>query len=265
MEAAVFFDLDGTWYRKQLFLDIIKGCVVAGIMPAVVLQLAEEEYILAKQRKIPYEDFIRKQVRAYQDEQRMRNIRVSDFSHVCRRVIQSKGHEVHVFTRELAHASKSIGVRRVIVSGSPHQAVQEFALLNDIQIFLGTEHPIDENNCFTGGAPVEHALNKKKALEELSAKHALHLMSSCAIGDSRADAAMFETVGYPICFNPEKKLLTMARTNRWPVVIEEKNTIMVFRPNSKGRLLEVPLTQILPERLAQCLSERLAATGWYSP
>ncbi len=265
LEAAGFKDLDGTWFRKQLFVAWIEELVRAGLMPQLVLDIPEKERDLAKQRKIPYDDYIWKQVRAYQDHGRMRGIRVEDAKFCARRAIERKGHEVHVFTRELSAASKDVGIRRVIVSGSPYQVVEEFALINDIKLFMGTEHPFDKKGFFTGGKPIQHFLDKAKAVRTLAAAHRLDLRGSYAIGDSSSDAPMFEVVRYPICFNPEVKLRPIARKKRWPIIIEEKNCIFAFRPGKDGRLKEIPLARILPGALAARLSERLIATGWYKP
>ena len=264
-EAAGCFDLDGTWYRKQLFEGLIDVCIEAGIMENIVMMKVAELRSHAKQRKIPYDEYIWTLVRAYQDNFRLRGVRVSDMRWCAEEMIRRKGNEVHVFTRELSAAAKDVGMRRVILSGSPLQVVEAFALANDIKIFLGTEHPYDKKGYFTGGEPMQHFLHKDQALKRIAREHKIDLSRSFAIGDSRSDGDMLNVVRYPICFNPEQKLWPMARKNRWPVVIEEKNFITVYRPDKDGRLKEVPLTRVLPHPLALRLGERLKETKWYQP
>ena len=264
-EAGGFYDLDGTWFRGQMFVYFIEECVKAHIMPSIVLKLAAKELDLAKQRKIPYEEYIRKQVSAYCDLERMKDIRVQDVRECAKATIERMGNRVHVFTRELASASLDVGIRRVIVSGSPHQVVEEFAKVNNIHMYLGTEHPFTKRNgveYFTGGEAITHFMRKDIALKNLSKQHHLDLERSYAIGDSIVDAAMFRVVKYPICFNPERKLAPLARENRWPIVIEEKNLNFIFRPDENGKLVEVSLSDILPESLAGRLKVRLQEAGW---
>jgi phosphoserine phosphatase len=257
-------DVDGTWYRKQLFEALIDVCVDMGVMPRLVPAMVEKERTLAKRREIPYDDFIWKLVRAYQDHERLRGVRVADLTLCAQRLMEGRGGEVHVFTRELALAAHDVGMQRAIISGSPLQAIQEFARVNGIRTYLGTEHPYDAEGYFTGGRPLQHFLHKDRAVLRLAIEHGFDLERSFAIGDSISDADMFRLVGHPICFNPEAKLWPLARAHRWPVVMEVKNAITIHRADARAAMHEVPLSEVLPGPLAARLTARLVATGWYT-
>jgi HAD superfamily phosphoserine phosphatase-like hydrolase len=58
---------------------------------------------------------------------------------------------------------------------------------------------------------------KGRALQEVAARHHLDLARSYAYGDSTADCAMLESVGYPEAVNPSRGLTHAARKRGWPV------------------------------------------------
>lgn len=256
-KPAVFFDLDGTWFRWQLFHEWIMAAVRLNILPGIVLEYAHAEYLAYKQRRGSFSTWVNRQVEAYQSGGRLKGVRVDDAMCVAESVIRTKGDEVHVFTRELSLAARDAGMHRAVISGSIREMVAAFAKANDIHIFLGTEHP-SENGVFTGGPQEEWCAKKAAAVRHLELLHGLDLSGSAAIGDSSSDIPMLESVRYPICFNPNQSFLEEARKRQWPVVREKKDVILIFKPDENGRLHEVPLADILPADLAKCLSARLA-------
>lgn len=259
--SAVFFDLDGTWFRWQFFHEVIKQLVVEGLMEQIVLTVADESLQKYLDRRGSFDDWAAQQVNAYQDDDRLCGIRLQDALNAARKVVRDKGSREHVFVRELSNAAHDVGIHRAIISGSMHEAVQAFAEARGIEIFLGTEQPHAKGR-YVGGASKQWCLEKDRALLHLASLHDLDLSASIAIGDSATDIKMFDNVAWPICFNPNDKLLRVARQKRWPIVIEKKDVDVIFKSDHIGRLVETKLDEILPPVLADNLRGRLRDRVW---
>ncbi len=256
-KAAVFFDIDGTWLRWQLFDEWIRLAIEYGILPKIVHEYVAEERRLYQTREAPFSQFVDALIDAYQREGRLKGIRVSDAQLVAKRVMEQKGKYVHVFTRELAHAAQEAGMLCAVISGTFTPAVEAFAKANGIDVFYGTEHP-QENGFFTGGKPIVWANKKDEVVRNIAREHRVDLRVSAAIGDSLSDVKMLELVGYPICFNPERALLDWARANQWPVVWEKKNVITYFQTEvGSEELREQQLKQILPLALIDLMAQKI--------
>lgn len=256
--TPVFFDVDGTLVRWQLFADYVEAMARYGLFPRIVTAMAEDGLRAYKEREGRFRVFVERQVEAYQSGGRMRGIRVSDAEWVAKKLIEKKGKRVHVFTRELALAAADVGMRRALISGSPVEVVRAFAEAFGISIYLGSEHP-HFNGVFTGGEAKEWVKDKCAAVSHLVRVHDFDLTGAVAIGDSTSDVDMFECALYPVCFNPTRDLLAVARARCWPVVIERKDVRAIFVPDEHGRLAEATCSDILPVMLAEALDKRLAS------
>jgi phosphoserine phosphatase len=150
----LFSDVDGTLMRWQLFYYLIAGMVEHGLFPRVVLTRASAALEAYRNREGSFRTFIDHALRAYQDEQRMKGIRVSDVCFVANEVMDLYHKQVHVFTRELLHVAKEHGFKTAFISGSPTEAVECLAMRYDVDVCIGTDHP-HENGFYTGGQPKE--------------------------------------------------------------------------------------------------------------
>lgn len=254
--SAAFFDIDGTWHRRQLFFYWIRVAVEMGILPKVVLSYAEDALHAYEKRNVPWVVFVERQVKAYQGDGRLKGIRVQDAQEVARVAIERYGQKTHVFTRSLNLAAKQAGFKTVAISGSLTEIVEVFCRQNNIDHWLGTRHPT-ENGRYTGESPEEWASQKDQAVNLLAEQHGLDIAGSLAIGDSDSDIKMLELVRYPLCMNPNSRLLAEARQRNWPIIFEKKDVIALFRPNSQGRLVEVGLSEVLPITIAGLLKDAI--------
>lgn len=255
LQPAVFFDLDGTWFRWQLFDEWIKKMIKLGVFPKIVYAKAKKQRLDYLNREGKFSAWVRKQVEAYSEY--MRGVKVTDAKFAAHQVIVDKAKRIHVFTRELAEAAKQAGYRRVIISGSPQAVVEAFAEANGISTFLGTEHE-EWDGVYTGGVTKEWVKDKAEAVKDQAAKHGIDLARSVFIGDSFTDHRGAEQVGYRICFNPEKRLRDLALERGWLVVVEKKDCLHVYcRMGGVDRLVQ--LDEYLPGELARPLIDRLVA------
>jgi HAD superfamily hydrolase (TIGR01490 family) len=253
---AVFFDLDGTWFRWQLFDEWIRAMIREGLLPELVYSLAKKERQAYQDREGPFSAWVWKQVAAYSGDKRMAGIKVGDAKFVAHRVIEEKGRRVHVFTRNLSEAAKEAGYHRAIISGSPREVVAAFAEANGISIFLGTEFEEGEGR-YTGVVKKEWVNDKTEAVKYQTKLYDIDLPKSVAIGDSFGDHKMLELVGFPICFNPEKKLRDLALERGWLIVVEKKDCLHMYlrRPGDDCPRV-VGLDDYLPAVIARNLKQR---------
>lgn len=253
-QPAVFFDLDGTWFRWQLFDEWVRAMIREGLFPEIVYSLTRKERLAYQNRAGKFSDWVWKQVAAYSAY--MKGVRVEHAKFVAHQVIEEKGERVHVFTRNLSEAAKDASYRRIIISGSPHAVVEAFAEANGINAFLGTEHE-ERDGFYTGVTKKEWVLDKTEAVKLLAAMHDIDLAKSVAIGDSFGDHKMLELVGFPICFNPEKKLRDLALERGWLIVVEKKDCLhMYLRRPGEDQARIVSLDGYLPEIISLMLEQR---------
>ncbi|MFA4954759.1 MAG: haloacid dehalogenase-like hydrolase [Patescibacteria group bacterium] len=260
LSPAAGFDLDGSWLRDQGFHLLIKKMVELGIMPRIVLARAEEAYCKWKNREGLFAEFVDSQVRAYQDEGRMRGIRVFDVEFAAHEVVRECGKLVHVFTEALHLATKSVPRQCFIISGSPVELVREFAASKEVYLCLGTEHP-REGGFYTGGKSHEWVSDKKAGVEYIVEKNDLNLGDMTYIGDSMGDVPVLRLVSHPICINPEHRLTVEAAKNGWPVIVEKKDMLHMYREWGDGRFEKLRLKDFLPQDLIEPMAQALS--GFY--
>jgi phosphoserine phosphatase len=253
-----FFDVDGSFRRWQLFMDWIEGMVEGGLFPNIVLERTRPSCEAFRNRQGSFASFVKEAIHAYSGEYRLKGIRISDAAFVADRVVRVHGLETHVFSRELSHAARENGFYRSFISGSPKVVLDPFARLHgfDPKLCFGTEHP-HRGGFFTGAPPKTWYDRKSKAVDVLCRSFNLELNQSVAIGDSESDADMLERVGYPICIHPNKVLSKIARERGWPVVMEKKDEIAIFRLNPGRGLRGASLKSVLPPALFRSMEQRI--------
>lgn len=257
--GGVFFDVDGTWRRRQLMHDVIQHAAPTNERAQRILAELEPALRAYEERAGTFDAVNALAVKLVYYGDFFPGMSVLEMEEVAERVISERGRHVHFFTRALSCAAHAVGMHRAIISGSPAEVVRAFAFANGIHLFLGTEMEIVDGT-YTGKVRKAWVEDKAEAVRALAAANALNLGASVAIGDSGSDIPMLGAVQYPICFNPkDERLLQKARKSRWPIVMEKGETWFAFRPDRSGSLYEVPLDEILPELLADALSHQLSA------
>lgn len=255
LRPASVFDLDGTWLRWQMFDEWIKEMIRLGLFPEIVYAMAKKERMAYQNREGAFGDWVKKQVEAYSPY--MKGVSVSEVKFAAHQTIADKAKRVHVFTRELARASKAANYRRAIISGSPTALVEAFSEVNGINIFLGTDHE-EKDGVYTGVTAKEWVNDKAEGLNHLAKLYGFDLSRSVAIGDGWSDHRMLELVGYPICFNPEHRLRQLALERGWLVVVEKKDALHVYvRRDGVTRFVE--FAEYLPDLLGQLLDDTFPA------
>lgn len=219
------FDIDGTIFRSSLTIELINGLVAHGIFPKKAQKEVEKDYLLWRDRKGSYDQYLGQIVNIYY--RYIGGSRVSDVDRVVSEVIAREKDRVYVFTRDLVKKLKKQGYFLLAISGSPEYIVSHFARYMGFNAYYGSMIGI-ENGKFSGEEVNRDAIrNKRKILEKFlaGAPFRADLKRSVAVGDSPSDISMLEMVGHPIVFNPDDILARHASKKGWEIVVERKNVI----------------------------------------
>ncbi|MFD4374829.1 HAD family hydrolase [Streptomyces sp. NPDC058486] len=129
---------------------------------------------------------------------------------------------LHHYVRPAFAALRAAGYEICLISGSPSQVVRLLAEELNVGHWYAAEvacrdgffqHQVLAAPALTGG--------KHRAFDDLLAKAArdtADLAASLAMGDSPADAEIFERIGHPLAFEPDAELEARALTEGWPIV-----------------------------------------------
>lgn len=256
MEKAGFFDADGAFFRKHLSHECINLAVAEDVLPHIILTMIESHLEAHRNRSGKWEDFDAEFIRAYYDGERTRGVLVSDLRFVAQKLIRQKGMHVHLLTKFLLDAARECGYKLIMISGSPSIFVEEFAKFHGFDYWVGTELP-EENGRLTGKVPVKGpTFDKGDEVRRFAEEHDIDLKESFAIGDSFGDAQMLHLVGYPLCINPSDDLWMRAKSQKWPIFVEERR--IYLQGFDEQHLPYVPrLQEVLPQSLAEKLDSRL--------
>ena len=229
------FDIDGTLIRWQLYHSMVQSLATSGKLG----KKAEEQLDAARmkwKRRESSEEFREYELvvlKIYEDA--LHTLQPAEFDKHIDAVIEEFKDQVYVYTKNLIKKLKHENYLLFAISGSHLELVERIARYYGFDDWIGTIYERDQAR-FTGKKYVP-SFNKKQALESLVKKHGVGFTDSLAIGDSHSDGAMLEMVEYPIAFNPEKRLLDLAQTNGWKIVIERKNVIYELNYKNESYVL----------------------------
>ncbi len=215
-------DIDGTIFRSSLLIELTWELIRLGIFPAVVKENLNQSYKRWRQRKGSYENYITQVVKVFM--RRVSGCQMEDIITASRTVIRDQKNEVYVYTRNLIKKLKNEDYFLLAISGSPIEIVHLFGKRYSFDLVLGSQLEI-KDGIYTGGIVSKPVDDKKKALLQVVEKDGLSLHGSIGVGDTESDVSFLELVTNPICFNPNRGLLDIARTRGWPVVVERKDVI----------------------------------------
>jgi len=228
------FDIDGTYFRFQLYWQTALALAEEGMMPPDVSKLALTLYDKWKNRTHDkaFEDFDRQSVTKINEC--LHEINPSDFDRIMKKHITSKLDHINLYPKKLKEKLQSEGYVIIAISGSRKEEVELFAKHHGFDDWIGQEwHRSKDGKRFTGDISHTHK-DKDKLLEVFVKKHNLTYTDSYAIGDSAGDISLLEVVDNPIVFNPNHSLLDHAKERGWKIVIERKSISYTLEQGSDG-------------------------------
>lgn len=218
------FDIDGTFFRSSLLLELVEGLVEHGIYPIEArekYQQAQEEWM---NRKGEYGVFIKKVVESFAHY--AKGVLYTDAADVAGEIIESQKWHTYRYTRDLLQDLKQNGYYILGISHSPKFIVDGFGYEWGFDKTYGTFYDTGASNRFTGEVVDEHLImNKSAILKRAIEKENLTLDGSYGVGDTESDISMLDLVETPIAFNPNRALYRHAKQKGWKVVVERKDVI----------------------------------------
>ena len=256
-DKLAVFDIDGTFYRDSLNIEVIDRLAEAGLIPSERMEGLNKLRQAWKNRDGTYTDYIALLVRLMEDGL-LNGIPDVDYRTIADKVVDDLGDRVYVFPRELHCALQNAGYATVALSGSPEYAVKRFAERWRFSDIVATRFGVDADGCLISqkshiDVPAER---KGEEFKRLCARDGADPYKTVAIGDTIGDAAMLQEAEFPIAFNPDQRLDGLAWSKSWPVVVERKDTVILVRRDRR-----CSLETMLPREVALELRTRLTAYG----
>ncbi len=264
---AVLSDVDGTLFRDSAILQVIQALRKENLIEHPGLKEVDALYTEWKRRKRPFDDYVKALIRLVDEGGLLEGLRVETIQRVSDGVQEELGDNVYLFTRELLAAARACGYLTVAVSHSPQLVLDVFNQRWKFDVVIGSEMPITEGMIqrrTQGVAP------KSKMLEQHLEGLGLDTPESVAIGDTLSDVHLFDAVGHPLAFNPNRALYKEAFGRGYPLVMERKDVITLDL-SARAMANEVAATptcerpgiqKCLPDDLGVELARRLHALGF---
>jgi HAD superfamily phosphoserine phosphatase-like hydrolase len=152
---------------------------------------------------------------------------------------QARG-ELFPFVLPLTDFLRNLGFRVLVISGSPQEVVDALARHIGAHTAWGSTFEL-RDSIFTGtlGNCPGMVGGKVRILREHMMDTPIDLNESVAIGDSITDRDLFEMVGRPFIFEPNRELVASLRrrgARSWPIV--HRNNILEVLEGSLGRTID---------------------------
>ncbi|MEK9196460.1 MAG: HAD family phosphatase [Patescibacteria group bacterium] len=221
------FDIDGTLIRWQLYHAVVDKLASGGYLGERAKDKLHQARMIWKNREHSeaFADYEAVLIDVF--ESALTTLEPKQFDDMVDDVIDQYKDQVYTYTRNLLHDLKSKGYFLLAISGSHQELVEKLAKYYGFDDWAGTKY--ERGKSFSGEKFIA-SHNKQSLLKQMIKEHDLTLENSYAVGDSTSDAEMLEIIENPIAFNPNQTLLDIAKSKKWPIVLERKN--VVYRLNS---------------------------------
>lgn len=230
------FDIDGTLIRGGLYRQLVLGLIDAGTIPEVHASIIQQKLLSWKRResKDAYDEYELSLVNAI--SRSLADIPTAVFDEVVSSIVERELDHVYTYTRHRLRELKQAGYFLIAISGSQQELVEPFAKKYGFDAWAAQAYE-RRDGTFTGTIITKTYTNKDKILQGIIDKHGLTLTGSYAFGDSEGDRHILAMVEHPVVFNPTEKLLEIAKTNGWPIVLERKSVVFELEKGEGGYLL----------------------------
>lgn len=242
-EGVLFTDIDGTFKRRSMFLDILEALFINGLIDLGLKKEIDRLESLWQKRQGSFDDYIGRAVKLF--EKALAGLSEQEVNSIIEQTVDEKCSQVYAFTRELIRKKRDQGWLICAISASPYLGVERFCQYWGIPFFIGTHMEV-KDGFFTGKRDVVDGKRKVDFMQDLLSRPELArlpLGNVWAMGDTSGDAPMLRYVGIPIAFNPSSELLSFCRQELLgtTVVIERKDLIVEIYQS------EICLWRVLPD------------------
>ena len=235
MKPLALFDLDGTFFRWQLYHELVFELKNEGVFGAETADRLDTALIEWQAKRRTWRDYEHEVIHAL--EPRIKDLSVELLERTARRVVSRSGHKVYNYTKQLQASLKAKGYYTLAISGSQQEIAEIFAEQYGFDDCLGALY--ERTGDHFSGEIVRYVPGRKhEIIQDYITQHPeLTLDGSVAVGDSEGDTSMLELVERPIAFNPSSGLLETAKERGWDIVIERKNIAYLIRKDAHGTFI----------------------------
>lgn len=223
-DRAVFFDVDGTLSRDDclelLISTVMKKRLISDEKNNLSYECARDAW---KNHDISFHNYLELVIEATKG---LRNLSQRQLYEIVDDLVENKGY-YYLFTWLTLIRLKTMGYKLIAVSGAPDFMLGKF--LKNAGIFVDSIHStkyIFKDGKFSG--EIDLSVTKDKgAYIRKNFGNKIDLSKSLALGDTINDVKLLEAVGKAITVNPTYELAQIAKKNKWPIIIERKNLVIV--------------------------------------
>ena len=221
---VAIFDIDGTIFRSSLLIEVVEVMIENKLFDFSARKEYEKEETEWLDRKGDYESYINAVVKVFMKN--IKGISYEDFELAGKIVIERYKNRTYRYTRDLILSLKKKKYFLLAISQSPKGILDGFCEKLGFDKVYGRFYELDSSGKFTGKVINEDLISdKSNIVRRAMEKENLTLEASVGVGDTEGDISFLETVGEPICFNPNLKLYRHAKKKSWRVVVERKDVV----------------------------------------
>ena len=230
------FDVDGTVFRSSLLIRLVDVLIEEGLFPPRTREEFAEKEKNWLERKGDYQKYIDSVVNSFM--RHIRGLSYTDFDRAVKIVTGRYKDQVYRYTRDLVKKLKKERYFLLAISQSPKGVLDPICKAWGFDKVYGRFYELGPSDRFTGRIQdLELITNKAAVFRRAVAKENLTLKGSVGVGDTEGDISFLELVERPVCFNPNKKLLTHAKRRGWQIMVERKDVVYTVARGRKNPLI----------------------------
>ncbi len=224
-KPIAFFDIDGTFIRSALLIELTLGLVRHQIFPERVLEEIAEAKRAWVERRGTFERYILTVVDVF--FRYIQGCNARDVARIGRMIAEEQRHQVYVFTRGLIETYRATHTL-VAITGAVQEVVEPFLVHWGFARLYPSVLEVRDGR-YTGHRTQNPSTEKSALVDRALAECDGTLVGSIGVGDTESDVGFLERVERPIAFNPNRNLVKIATERGWEMVIERKDTIVSLR------------------------------------
>lgn len=234
-QKIAFFDLDGTFFRWQLYHELVFELKNQGFFDSQTAERLDSSLMEWQAKRRSWREYEVEVISAL--EPLLSTLETARFDTAVQAVMAHSGHKIYSYTKQLFDNLKEAGYFTLAISGSQQEITEIFAEKYGFNACIGALYE-RKDGYFTGNTTRRIPGRKHEVINDFLSSHPhITLKGSVAIGDSEGDISMLEMAERPIAFNPSSGLLDEARKRGWEIVIERKSVAYSLRKGNDGQYL----------------------------
>lgn len=215
--VAAFFDLDGTLIPGSANIPLAKAAFRAGLVSKreLALDLARNASFMLRGASDDSSAKVRDRIL-----RGVKGHRAAEVESLADGFLEDLVATITPAMQQVLAEHRAAGHQLVLVSASPTEIVQRFALAAGMDYGVGTTAGRDASGCYDGtlSGPFCYKEGKAQVIRGLAADHGYDLAQCYAYSDSVSDEPMLAIVGHPVAVNPDHELRLMALAGGWRIV-----------------------------------------------